>query len=230
MRRRATLQRTIDEYKFYQDTLNGLIDSIREGPSSVSDTLVESIRNGATSQEISSIIQHRMDNIESQGSDQEMETRKGLEESNPEKTSHKTISVQTQADGSLTREEAKNYTMVPTSSLGTAASESGRTRETEVPLPVSALLTELKSCSPSTGEELLRRFIELLPGDKNPSPAWWELKKGSPSDGMGQTMEKSCMSERIQWRSPLHLRSERNGSKEQLQVSRQFGVVRAKRI
>jgi hypothetical protein len=230
MRRRTALQHARDESKFYRDTLNGLIDSIREDPSSVIDKLVENIRNGATSQEICGIIQHHTNNIGSQGLDHEMQTRKGFEESHSEETKCETISVQTQTDRSLTHEEAKDYKVVTASGLGTVALELGKIKETDVPHPVSALLAELKSCSPSTGEDLLRRFLALQAGDKNPSPPWSELNNGTPSDGMGRSIGKPCMAERIQWRSALHLRSGVNASKEQLQVSRKFCVVRGKRI
>jgi hypothetical protein len=92
------------------------------------------------------------------------------------------------------------------------------------------LLAELKRCSPSTGEELLRRFVALQVGEKKASPHPSELNKGNLSDGMGQSIEKSCMAERIQWCPAFHPRSRGHTSKEQLQVRLHSFVLHPKSI
>lgn len=63
MRRRAALQRTIDESKTYQDTLNGLVECIRDGASQPLDQLFDYIRTGASLQAIGSAIQQMLQTL-----------------------------------------------------------------------------------------------------------------------------------------------------------------------
>jgi hypothetical protein len=57
LRRRSALKHAQDQCKSYQDTLEGFIDCIRQGPSSLLDTLFESIKNAATTKDAVKTIQ-----------------------------------------------------------------------------------------------------------------------------------------------------------------------------
>lgn len=58
MRRREGLQRVQEESQFYRDTLNGILDCIREGSVNQLDYLLGYIRCGTTIQDISDVIHH----------------------------------------------------------------------------------------------------------------------------------------------------------------------------
>jgi hypothetical protein len=58
MRRRAALQRTVDESKSYQDALNRLIECIRDGSSPQFESLLEYVRGGASNQDVIDALQN----------------------------------------------------------------------------------------------------------------------------------------------------------------------------
>ena len=68
MRRRAALQRMIDESRSYQETLNRLMDSIREGPSPRLTSLYDIIKSSGSNQDSAAAIQHYLRDSDEQSS------------------------------------------------------------------------------------------------------------------------------------------------------------------
>ncbi|KIW62405.1 hypothetical protein PV04_10583 [Phialophora macrospora] len=191
MRRKAAFQRTIDESKNCQDALNALLDAVREGPSQRLDALFDYIRSGATNQEITVALQHQL-------------SRSGDEDGDETMLSHANG-----ADSAL--EDVKpGKSPADMSSLGSAASESGRGKTTDPGLmPISTLLFSLKNSSKTQGEAVLRRFLAFRAGEREKASLSTRLADGkSPVEGAGPGISPPSVAERAMWHPVLHIRSQ----------------------
>ena len=214
MRRRAALQRTIDESKSYQESLDGLIESIRYGPSHHLESLFQFIRSGASRDESMNAIQRFLKDSEDQGLDHTMLTQEDLAES-PLTETQQALSPE-DMDG-LRSQSGRNA-----SSVRSASSEPGKRRQVPESPTVSSLLSTLKTSSLSDGEELLRRFMTTEMTEKYTSPPWSASSSKSPFERPTSFAEQPDMLERAKWHPALQMRSPINWTEGQPQVSNIF--------
>lgn len=187
MRRRAAFRRTVDESKSFQDALNALIDGIREGPSTRLEVLFEHIKSGATNQEVTMAIQQYLMPSEDDDGDESM-------------------LLQPDSGGSIETEDFKISTgLSETSSPDQALSDTSRGKAAELAaMPLSTLLSSLKSQPEAQGESLLRQFLASKHSEKVILPAWSPAGK-SPWKGAGPGINPPSISERITWHPALHV-------------------------
>jgi hypothetical protein len=221
MRRRAALQRTIDESRSYQETLNQLMDSIREGPSPRLNSLYDIIKSSGSNQDTAAAIQHYLRDSDEQGSEQSKISNGDIIESPPADEAGEGMILDddpgTASASSLKREEVDR----PPSRGGSVPLQLQTAKQkhrSETP-NFESLLSALKSCSISEGEEMLRRFVASEVADKGSASPWSAasgrslVEKGSP-----MTVQAG-MAERSKWHPALQLRSPTVSVEEKLQVS-----------
>ncbi|KIX05360.1 uncharacterized protein Z518_06232 [Rhinocladiella mackenziei CBS 650.93] len=211
MRRRAALQRTMDESKMYQDALNGLIDNMREGPSPRLDSLLEYIRSGATNQEITSVINHHLNDAEDSEFDQMGHTEGTTSDEANDDIKHGYVRI----GGPFSRQEAESRTSDGLSSHESEAAESGKWRTTKGPSTISTLLVALRNCTVSEGEDLLRRFVASEMGEKAFSSVH---SSRSNTEGVSPSITNSNVAERHQWHPALQDNSMGNHPQESRKV------------
>ena len=221
MRRRAALQRTMDESKTYQDALTGLIDSIRDGPSPRLDTLVKYIRSGATIQEISSAIHHLSKNAQSRNFDPALASQQDLEQSPTEDGADGMDSRRGQNDALHTLDNNEPTSQDIASSLGSTVSDPAMAKENDESDSIPALLTKLKKYSLIEGERLLHHFIAAKIRDEAISPPWSEQSNKSLRDSSAQGVNRFNESVRSRWHPALHLQTRGSWADEQPPVSQQ---------
>ncbi|KAK4936101.1 hypothetical protein LTR10_022945 [Elasticomyces elasticus] len=210
MRRRAALQRTIDESKSYQESLDGLIESIRYGPSHHLESLFKYIRSGASRDEAMNAIQRFLKESEEQGLDHTMLTQEELAESPSNETQ--------QAPSPEDMDGLQGHSGRHASSIRSASSEPGKRRQVPTSPTVSSLLSTLKTSSLSDGEELLRRFMTSETPEKYISPPWSATSSKSPFERPTSFAEQPDMMERSKWHPALQMRSPTNWTEGQPQV------------
>jgi hypothetical protein len=215
MRRRVALQRVTDESKVYQDTLSDMVDIIRDGPSVPFTNLLEMIRNNVSGQDVNEAIRRVLD----VGRDQDMahtalrDDRDGasLDVSTGEKNMFRAP-----RSGCLTKEEFKTNGL-DMSSLESTPSASGHLRgETEVPCGIPALLLTLKRCTPSEGEDILRRF---LVSERSETASSTECEAERPVVGMRPNTAAPGADWHLLRYTGSHLQSESNLTGQVPQVS-----------
>ncbi|EXJ77032.1 hypothetical protein A1O3_10189 [Capronia epimyces CBS 606.96] len=222
MRRRAALQRTLDESRIFQDTLNVLLGAIRGGPSARLDALFEYIRSGASSDDIATAIHSQWNSIEDQDLDQVFTS--GADEMEEPLLDGSAAQLKALADsvnGNPTHEELETQKR-EAFRLGSVGSDSrrGRLKNRVGLFDMSRLVAALKTCTPADGEELLRQFLASRFDDKiSSNPGSGSVSSGmSSSDGVVQQSPYPSMVERSQWHPALQARSESNRSQQQVHV------------
>ncbi|KAI1612654.1 hypothetical protein EDD36DRAFT_452246 [Exophiala viscosa] len=214
MRRRAALQRTIDESKSYQGSLDGLIEGIRYGPSHHLESLFQYIRSGASRDESMNAIQRFLKDSEDQGLDHTMLTQEDLAES-PSTETQQALSPE-DMDG-LHAHSGRHA-----SSFRSGSSEPSKRRQVPDSPTVASLLSTLKTSSLSDGEELLRRFMTTETTEKYISPPWSASSSKSLFDRPSSFAEQPDMVERSTWHPALQMRSPTSWPEGQPQNQRQY--------
>ncbi|KAK5310741.1 hypothetical protein LTR93_011956 [Exophiala xenobiotica] len=177
MRRRAALQRTTDESRSYQETLKGLIDGIRYGPSDHLDSLFQYIRSGAGRDEVMNAILRLLKDNKEQGLDRAMLTQEDLVESPSNEAQ------QCRAHSPEDMEGLQRHSGHHPSSIRSASSKPGKRRQVPDTPTISSLVSTLKTSSMADGEELLRRFMGSEMSEKYTSPPWSATLSESPFEG-----------------------------------------------
>lgn len=213
MRRRAALQRTINESRLHQETLNGLIEGIRSGPSDHLDSLFQFIRSDASRDEVMNAIRRFWKDIENQGLDHMMLVQEGLVEWPTNKPQQSRAGL----PGNLTGPQG--HDAHHPSSIWLASSELQNRRQVLDTSTISSLLSTLKPTSLSGGEELLGRSVEFETLERYASPPWSATSSSSRSEGSTSVAEQTGGVERSDWHPALQMRSPTNRAPEQPQVS-----------
>ncbi|KIW13954.1 hypothetical protein PV08_06735 [Exophiala spinifera] len=214
MRRRAALQRTIDESKSYQDTLNRLMDAIREGPSPRLDNLHEIIRNSVNNQETTNTIQRYLRESDDQGSDHTLASQSDAVGSFMDES----IEVGPEAmniNGELTTPSpslAINHEKIMNGVLKVEPPQSmvptlDRVKTRPGTPNIGSLLMALKTCSISEGEEMLRRLIASSPVETNASSPWSTTSVKNMLEQIPSKTISTGLAERSSWHPALQLRS-----------------------
>jgi hypothetical protein len=216
MRRRAALQRTVDESKAYQDALSKLIECIRDGSSPRFETLLEYVRAGASNQDVIDAVQHSHGTL-----DDDSDNTSILHTSVPESQSPSSEPVegpsgfQGQTNGSFLDGEDKHMNdQVLTD--GESSSQFGRSKEREPVGDISSILSRLRILPTTDGELLLRRILASQGGTYQYA---FDYAAGQHSlDGFGRNAVAPPNAERSMWHPALHVRSEYSWTEEQRQV------------
>lgn len=225
MRRRAALQRTIDDSKTHQDNLNGLIDTMRAGPSSRLDFLLDIIRMGATNAQITEVVQNHVESTGDQDFDHEMISQEQTVAS-PFDDADGIDPSPNQADGAPVRGQDENDLLGGASSIASTASGSGKARDTGDSVSVSALLVTLRECVFADGETLLRR---LLASPRDPSataPLWSADSVRVSLEGGVPTAAHQSAVEDSRWHPARHARTPNSWSDAQLRVGENIAFRR----
>ncbi|KAK5557109.1 hypothetical protein LTR46_004920 [Exophiala xenobiotica] len=227
MRRRAALQRTIDESRSYQETLNQLMDSIREGPSPRLNSLYDIIKSGGSNQDTAAAIQHYLRDRDEQGSEQSKLSNGDIIESPPPDEAGEGMILDDDSGSasasSLKREEVDGQKMSPPSRGGSVPLQLQTAKQkhrSETP-NFESLLSALKSCSISEGEELLRRFVASEIADKGSASPWSAASGRSLVEKGTPMIVQAGMVERSKWHPALQLRSPTVSVEEKLQKTGQ---------
>jgi hypothetical protein len=179
MRRRAALQRTLDESKTFQDTLDGLIDCIREGPSTTLDSLFEAIRTGSSNHNVTDAIRQYL------GS----------------RYDGRLFSSQPTYTNSPRGHEVKQEEGVWSGSEYTFTAFDRASKNSERPAEIRSLVGQLKSLTVEDGEQLLRRYLDKQ-GVSGSSPY-----SGSPVEAPEQSTTWPTAAARSRWHPALHIQS-----------------------
>ncbi|EXJ81735.1 hypothetical protein A1O1_07800 [Capronia coronata CBS 617.96] len=216
MRRRAALQRTLDESKVFQGTLNSLLDGIRGGPSARLDGLFQSIRAGASSNDIANAVQSPWEDHEDQEAAREVTLGDSPEEPYLVGPIHQSKQYNIAAGRNLTREGLQSQ---DAEMLRNSSSRARKLKERGGSSELARLLIALRNSSLADGEELLRRFLALQFDEIVLSLS------GPSSSGMissdvviHHTIQRST-EERSNWHPALQARSESDPSEQRTQVS-----------
>ncbi|KAK5188955.1 hypothetical protein LTR92_011047 [Exophiala xenobiotica] len=211
MRRRAAFQRTIDESRSCQETLNRLMDSIREGPSSRLTSLHDIIKSSGSNQDSAAAVQHYLRDSDQQSSDHVVISNGGIVRWPAPDETGKGISLHGDPDSagvSLKCEEVdRQRIMEPPSRVGSVPLQLAQAKQRLETPNVESLLIVLKKCSISDGEEMLRRFVASEVADKGSSSPWSStsgrslLEKVQPMNVQDRTAGRS------KWHPALQLRS-----------------------
>ncbi|RVX72157.1 hypothetical protein B0A52_04755 [Exophiala mesophila] len=202
MRRRAALQRTIDESKSFQDGLNDLIDAIRDGPQS--DELVRFIRKGATNEDILEASQRlqSLRTVDEPGQDSKMNLDDGGSSSQ---------------SGSRPALGTTKFHSDPTSvSTEFAAKESHLHYQTHEPIKSEepeesspelwAFLEKLKAAPMPEAERMLHGFAKSQASDSL-SPRDRNTTLSGQSNHFARVATAPTYVERATWHPALHQRS-----------------------
>ncbi|KAJ4527748.1 hypothetical protein HRR83_000502 [Exophiala dermatitidis] len=209
MRRRAALQRTLDESKAHQDNLNTLLDGIRAGPSNRLDALVGYIRGGASNDEVADIIQKQWDPAGNQDLDHPM-----APQGNEMDYVHTNEAEgQNRPAGDHLDNAAPDAQVTPTASETSTSTDSGSRKRNEVAHSpdMSKLLAALKNSSIADGEDLIRQFMTSLPWDErghSTSTGSISSTISPSSDGGVQSNPQPTMAARSGWHPALQARTE----------------------
>lgn len=217
MRRRAALQRTMDESRVFQDTLNTLVDGIRGGPSGRLDALFSYIRAGATAEDIANVVHCQWSNADDQDLDQAMISGGEMDEP-PTDGIDRFKSLRDQTDPSITHEEM-DHQETEVFSPASAISDSRTSRDGEGSSAVARLVAALKSSNLADGEELVRQFLSSRFDERTLSFPGSASSGVSSSDGALQHMLRPSMVERSHWHPALQARSESRRAEQQASVS-----------
>ncbi|KAJ9609234.1 hypothetical protein H2204_015643 [Knufia peltigerae] len=214
MRRRAALQRTIDESKSYQETFYQLMDAVREGPSPRLDILSEIIQSNLSNQNATTALQQYLrGESDDPGSDHTMVSQDDV--ANPSTVDDGVGPDAMSVDGGSTapapiqpikQEEMMNGVLKiePPQSIP-PVTERLKTRP-ESP-EIGSLLMALKTCSISEGEEMLRRLISSTPLEASSSSPWSTTSTKSLLERVTSTSSSAGLAERSLWHPALQLRS-----------------------
>ena len=206
MRRRAALQRTVDE-KSFQDTLNKLIDCIREESSPRFETLVEYVRGGASNQDVIDAVQHSPGTFEDD-SDNSSILHHSTHES--QSTPSEPGDDSNQISGAKISDSKEKHTCEHIFTGILQSQEFGPKAD------ISTLLSKLKILPTSDGERLLCRLLATNSGipqyDAGYAAAQHLL------DDFSRSAVAPSSAERSKWHPALHVRSESAWTQEQRQV------------
>ncbi|KAL2397956.1 hypothetical protein ABEF93_006552 [Exophiala dermatitidis] len=209
MRRRAALQRTLDESKAYQDNLNTLLDGIRAGPSNRLDALVGYIRGGASNDEVADIIQRQWDPAGNQDLIHPM-----APQGNEMDYMHTNEAEgQNRPAGDHLDNAAPDAQVTPTASETSTSTDSGSRKRNEVAHSpsMSKLLAALKNSSIADGEDLIRQYMTSLHWDErghSTSTGSISSTISPSSDGGVQPTLQPTMAARSGWHPALQARTE----------------------
>ncbi|KIW51172.1 hypothetical protein, variant 1 [Exophiala xenobiotica] len=215
MRRRAALQRMIDESRSYQETLNRLMDSIREGPSPRLTSLYDIIKSSGSNQDSAAAIQHYLRDSDEQSSDHTMISNGDIVESPLPDGAGKVMSRDGDLDSpsasggaSLKGDEIDSQKiMEPPSRVGSVPLQLAKAKQRSETPNIEWLLMALKSCSISDGEEMLRRFVASEMADKGSSSPCSTASGRSLFEKFQPIKVQDRMAERSKWHPALQLRS-----------------------
>lgn len=215
MRRRAALQRTVDESKSYQDALSKLIECIRDGSSPKFETLLEYARGGASNQDIIDAVRHPHGALEDD-SDNTSILHNSVQESHspPSESIDVPSAFQGQTNGSFFDGEDKHMSDQALTD-GESSSQFGKSKEREVG-DISSLLSRLRMLPTSDGELLLHRILGSQ-DSANQYAAGYTAGQNS-LDAFSRNAVAPSNAERSMWHPALHVRSESSWTEEQLQV------------
>jgi hypothetical protein len=223
MRRRADLQRTRDESKSYQESLNRLIECIRDGPSSRFETLVEYIRGGASNQEIIDAVQRLRGSAEDDSDNTSLLHKNSLESPPGERADELGVFRGAQLDESFLVDGEEKHTRKQGLTKDTSPSRSGKGKEDEQVANISSLLSKLKTLPSADGEHLLRQIVtSQSPSGHSPSVA------GSAStslDAFDRIAVDPSSVERSMWHPALHVHLESAWVEEQRKVGTGLPVL-----
>jgi len=211
MRRRAALQRTVDESKSFQDTLNKLIDCIRDEASPRFETLVEYVRGGASNQDVIDAVQHPHGVLED-NSDNTSSLHDGIHESQspPNGPVDDSSGPQTQISGE-NFSNGKERHMTEQISIGILPSQ-----ESEPIADISALLSKLKILPTSDGERLLHELLATNSGRTQYDAGYTAAQHAL--DNFSRSAVAPSSTERSLWHPALQVRSESVWTRDQRQV------------
>ncbi|KAG9768302.1 hypothetical protein KCU88_g7244, partial [Aureobasidium melanogenum] len=232
MRRRAALQRTLDESKAYQDNLNTLLDGIRAGPSNRLDALVGYIRGGASNDEVADIIQRQWDPAGNQDLIHPM-----APQGNEMDYMHTNEAEgQNRPAGDHLDNAAPDAQVTPTASETSTSTDSGSRKRNEVAHSpsMSKLLAALKNSSIADGEDLIRQYMTSLHWDErghSTSTGSISSTISPSSDGGVQPTLQPTMAARSGWHPALQARTEPIEGEKLVQASvRQASSKRQKTL
>lgn len=217
MRRRAALQRTVDESKSFQDTLNKLIDCIRDESSPRFEILVEYVRGGASNQDVIDAVQHSYGTLEDD-SDNISILHNGIQESQspPSKLADDPSGLQHQITGDIVSSDKEKRMSEQIFTGSGNSSWFARSQELESVGDISALLSKLKILPTSDGERLLCQVLASNDGRVQYNAGYTAAQHAL--DGFSRSAVAPSSAERSMWHPALHLHSESAWSQEQRQV------------
>lgn len=219
MRRRAALQRTVDESKSYQDALNRLIECIRDGNSPHSEQLLDYVRSGASNEDVIDAVQHSPGALEDHADNASL-----LHISNPELRSPSDGPVDDQSALQRPSDEtlvasSEDKDMVDVDSASTERDNSSPSelhKEKESAGEISSLLAQLKHLPTTDGELLLRQILNQYSSPRQFNAGYTAAQHSL--DGFSRDAVVPTSAERAMWHPALHVRSQPPGSEEQRQV------------
>lgn len=203
MRRRAALQRTVDESKSYQEALNRLIECIRDGNSPHYEQLLDYVRGGASNEDVIAAVQHSPGALEDNAGNASL-----LHISNPE--------LRSPSDETLVASSEDRDMVDADSTERQSSSPFELHKEKESAGEISSLLSQLKHLPTTDGELLLRQILNQYSSPKQFNAGYTAAQHSLNSFSRNTTVPTSA--ERAMWHPALHLRSQPAGSEEQRQV------------
>lgn len=209
MRRRAALQRTIDESKSYQESLAGLLECLRDGDPTILESLTASLRKHPSPQDLSAMIQKLTSVI------RDRENESGFDDVLPSPSEDSLESLRTsQRTPSLIVSRESSFEMSTGPTARSSPSNEMIENDPAVRGDYLALIQQLRAASNVDGERSLRaligpddlrRFLRQSAQDNRPAQAisglgFAEYGRGLASPGLSK--------ERRHWHPALQVREE----------------------
>jgi hypothetical protein len=154
MRRRAALQRTIDESKAYQESLSGLFECLRDGDSTIIQEITSSLRRGISPQDLSVVIQEFAQTIRDRETDPDNDET-FISPSVESVDDHQIFGT---ASTSLTGSSERSH-VTKTTGIGTKSPIKGQGSESTG--YYIALLQRLRTCNNADGSQILRNLVSV---------------------------------------------------------------------
>ncbi|KAK5053121.1 hypothetical protein LTR84_002095 [Exophiala bonariae] len=218
MRRRAALQRTVDESKSYQDALNRLIDCIREGSSPQYESLLEYVRGGASNQDVIDAV-HNSPTLLEDDSENTSPLQNHIKESQSPLDNAMTDNnnlLQNQPSGGLPTVDEDKHMSDAGITNGESSSPSGLSREKSFAQDISTLISKLKILPATDGEQLLGQILAEYSSGKQYDVGYSAAQHSH--DGFSRDAVVPSTGERSMWHPALHVRSQPAESEESRQV------------
>lgn len=217
MRRRAALQRTVDESKSYQDALNRLIECIRDGSSPQYESLVEYVRGGASNQDVIDAVQNSPATLEDDNeSVSPLQNHIKDSQSPPDVAINQNTLHKPHTSGHLpTLDEDKHMSDADLTNNESSLSF-GTSKEMESARDLSSLLSKLKLLPATDGEQLLGQILAEYSSRKQYDVGYAAARRSL--DDFSRDAVVPSNAERSMWHPALHVHSQPAESDEAQQV------------
>ena len=206
----------MDESRNFQDQLNGLILSIRDGDSAYLKSLIDFIREDTSQVEIAAAIQHNLQVLQSreriQSSTQDVKSKSHFEDGFRHLHLHRTGA----ADGNDIYDDVDGDQMMddgePSTGAGKAIDGDDQAQQTE---QFEQLLHRLKTCSNAEGVHILQNLFTLSDfsarqswdGEDPTSPTITSSETRSIAGGMSPQLTRSMDERRGNWHHSLQVQT-----------------------